>query len=304
MSSKDTPSRPIPIQRERSASLDSAGSNQVPALSASSSQSQSPPLVRAYLIRVALLAQFAILTDHPLIWSQSPSLPKQGVPASPILSYFFNKDGSPTSPNALKTGTSLSATIMEKDPNSGKPKLSPVLGHHRALSMNSDWPRFPSQQSPVSKPVNERGVGILRRLSISGTPFQRVSDHLFLYPASLFSDQVIAVHLGHVALLRNPKIIVSFLHHLYLNAACHSVQWCLPRRTPPSEVADDWDNSCDFASIQTSRSSSDSFAWRYAQTSRSQSYWGENVKGSIRWLRLIWSPPKRASELAAHESNL
>ncbi|KAG8837676.1 hypothetical protein FS842_001113 [Serendipita sp. 407] len=147
MSSKDTPSRPIPIQRERSASLDSAGSNQVPALSASSSQSQSPPL--------------------------SPSLPKQGVPASPILSYFFNKDGSPTSPNALKTGTSLSATIMEKDPNSGKPKLSPVLGHHRALSMNSDWPRFPSQQSPVSKPVNERGVGILRRLSISGTPFQR-----------------------------------------------------------------------------------------------------------------------------------
>ncbi|KAG8799897.1 hypothetical protein FRC16_004136 [Serendipita sp. 398] len=252
MSSKDTPSRPIPIQRERSASLDSAGSNQVPALSASSSQSQSPPL--------------------------SPSLPKQGVPASPILSYFFNKDGSPTSPNALKTGTSLSATIMEKDPNSGKPKLSPVLGHHRALSMNSDWPRFPSQQSPVSKPVNERGVGILRRLSISGTPFQRVSDQLFLYPASLFSDQVIAVHLGHVALLRNPKIIVSFfLRHLDLNAACHSVQWCLPRRTPPSEVADDWDNSCDFASIQTSRSSSDSFAWRYAQTSRSQSYWSVDL---------------------------
>jgi hypothetical protein len=151
MSSKPTPTTPIPIGRKRSGSESSIDSN-VPALSPGSTASQSPP--------------------------QSPVLPSKAIPSSPILSYFFNKDGAPKSPNAMRPSLpTLPTASLEKDASIPKPPLSPVLGHHRAMSMSSGWPKFPTSNAPVVKDAHERGAGIFRRLSISGaSPFQRPTN--------------------------------------------------------------------------------------------------------------------------------
>ncbi|CAG7849654.1 SubName: Full=Uncharacterized protein {ECO:0000313/EMBL:CCA71325.1} [Serendipita indica DSM 11827] len=151
MSDNPTTPKPIPIHRQRSGSVSSVDDN-VPELSPGSSHSQSPP--------------------------SSPTLPRPALPSSPILSYFFNKDAASKSPSSLRpTIANMPGSVFEKDA-ANPPKLSPVLGHHRTMSMNSDWPRFsstnPPQNNPAAKAAQDRGAGILRRLSLSGsTPFQR-----------------------------------------------------------------------------------------------------------------------------------
>ena len=78
--------------------------------------------------------------------------------------------------------TLSSLPVADKDTNGTKPPLSPVLGHHRAMSMSSGWPKFPTSNTPVVKDAHERGAGIFRRLSISGaSTFQRVSRSVYLF---------------------------------------------------------------------------------------------------------------------------
>ncbi|KIM20137.1 hypothetical protein M408DRAFT_56850, partial [Serendipita vermifera MAFF 305830] len=151
MSSKPTPTTPIAIGSRRRSASESSNDSNMPGLSPTSSSNQSPPL--------------------------SPVLPSKAIPSSPILSYFYNKDGAPKSPGTMRpTLSSLppASAAMDKDGNGPKPPLSPVLGHHRAMSMSSGWPKFPVSNAPVVKDAQERGAGIFRRLSISGaSPFQR-----------------------------------------------------------------------------------------------------------------------------------
>ncbi|PVG00982.1 hypothetical protein CPB86DRAFT_781897 [Serendipita vermifera] len=86
----------------------------------------------------------------------------------------------PKSPTALRTNL----PTFEKDgsslsPNNNAPLVSPVLGHHRSLSLSSPWSRFPAtgpaSNTATAKSSQERTAGIFRRLSLSSGagPFQR-----------------------------------------------------------------------------------------------------------------------------------
>src|SRR5882757_1955829 len=117
-------------------------------------------------------------------------------PPSPILSYFFGKDSlskplTPTKP-VVATGPQLPPLPDEDDEFTPGAKSTPMLGHHRAMSMGS-WSRFPT--SPTAAPSSmacnnvppnspqetaQRGAGVLRRLSL-GAAFARVSPR-FLSP--------------------------------------------------------------------------------------------------------------------------
>jgi len=109
-------------------------------------------------------------------------------PSSPILSYFFGKDAlskplSTTKP-AASTGPQLPPLPDEDDEITPGGKSTPILGHHRAMSMGS-WSRFPA--SPIAgsssmagsnvlpnspQDTVQRGAGVLRRLSL-GAAFAR-----------------------------------------------------------------------------------------------------------------------------------
>jgi len=110
-------------------------------------------------------------------------------PSSPILSYFFGKD-SPSKPSAptkptVSTSPQLPPLPDEDDEFTPGGKSTPMLGHHRAMSMGS-WSRFPT--SPIAGPspmagsnvppnspqdTVQRSAGVLRRLSL-GAAFTRV----------------------------------------------------------------------------------------------------------------------------------
>jgi hypothetical protein len=168
MASPSTPpSRPIPITtsgRSRSASVSSAESPTTPGLSPgasslSASSLQNPPMTNKHL-----------------------------PPSSPILSYFFGKD-SPSKPSAptkptVSTSPQLPPLPDEDDEFTPGGKSTPMLGHHRAMSMGS-WSRFPT--SPIAGPspmagsnvppnspqdTVQRSAGVLRRLSL-GAAFTR-----------------------------------------------------------------------------------------------------------------------------------
>lgn len=103
-------------------------------------------------------------------------------PSSPILSYFFGKDAlskplSTTKP-AASTGPQLPPLPDEDDDITPGGKSTPMLGHHRAMSMGS-WSRFPASpiagsssmagsNVPPNSPQDtvQRGAGVLRRLSL------------------------------------------------------------------------------------------------------------------------------------------
>jgi len=168
MASPSTPpSRPIPITppgRSRSASVSSAESPTTPGLSPGASSFS------------------ASSVQHP------PTTNKPLTPSSPILSYFFGKDSIskplPTTKPAASTGPQLPPVPDEDDEFTPGPTSTPMLGHHRAMSMGS-WSRFPT--SPIAGPSSmagsnvppnspqetvQRGAGVLRRLSL-GAAFAR-----------------------------------------------------------------------------------------------------------------------------------
>ena len=119
------------------------------------------------------------------------------------------------SPNSMRpTLVNMPGSVFDKDAaGNNQPKISPVLGHHRAMSMNSDWPRFPSatnpsQNTPGTKAAQDRGAGILRRLSLSGgTPFQRV--RLVSSPGVSHS---LSSHLLSIRVLLLPPPLMNNLH--------------------------------------------------------------------------------------------
>jgi len=142
-------SDPIPIgtanrTRPRSAS-DASSDDSVPPLSPSSQSPSSAPSIN-------------IPTPSRITVPVSPS-------TSPILSYFLS------SPNKTGFNRAATSTSVFDDEESREPPPTPASAHGRRMSSSWIPVRFGPQQQvpPATESQQDRGAGVLRRLSLSGT---------------------------------------------------------------------------------------------------------------------------------------